>query len=500
MDANDCILSIFVSYNEKSLKMKSENIITIDAIKEEIVKQFNVKKEDKKYMKLLFKNNEKEIFINSDDDIILNADNSDIDNPKLNLNLLIEHKKEEEEKNNEEQKDNKEEKENNEQNIQHEKSISNEENKNNDNKIINNDNNITPTPKGDDDKYDELKKLIENLSNEIKVLKDEQINQTKKMEENNLNIKNEINQNKIKIEEIYNNKNNIQNLKNEINLIIKDNIEKEISRINEENKVKYKNIDELFKKNENEIEGIKSQITNFINSLKKIDEFETNYNNYIKNSEIKFTHVTKIIEEKYNSNMNNLTEKLSEQFIKIKPFEESIKKINEIISSLQKDMNELKKISNNKYEDRLASSFDNLQNFPKLEIYEKNNSINNNFNIIPENSNNFNISKNNVLSNSINEMIIGNSYNNGLTEDNSKNKDNNISKEESQENNINNLKSNNNNNDISFNLEKINEIKIKYPVLKNYPNDKLHQLIIDSKENLDNALANLILNMSSPNE
>ena len=134
MDANDCILSIFVSYNEKSLKMKSENIITIDAIKEEIVKQFNVKKEDKKYMKLLFKNNEKEIFINSDDDIILNADNSDIDNPKLNLNLLIEHKKEEEEKNNEEKKDNKEEKENKEQNIQHEKSISNEENKNNDNK------------------------------------------------------------------------------------------------------------------------------------------------------------------------------------------------------------------------------------------------------------------------------------------------------------------------------------------------------------------------------
>ena len=133
----------------------------------------NVKKEDKKYMKLLFKNNEKEIFINSDDDIILNADNSDIDNPKLNLNLLIEQKKEEEEKNNEEKKYNKEEKENNEQNIQHEKSISNEENKNNDN-------NITPTPKGDDDKYDELKKLIENLSNEIKVLKDEQINQTKK--------------------------------------------------------------------------------------------------------------------------------------------------------------------------------------------------------------------------------------------------------------------------------------------------------------------------------
>ena len=493
MDANDCILTIFVSYNEKSLTMKSENIITIDDIKEEIVKQFNANKEDKKYMKLLFKNNEKEVFINSDDDIILNADNSDIDNPKLNLNLLIEHKKEEEEKNNEEKKDNKEEKENKEQNIQHEKSISNEENKNNDN-------NITPTPKGDDDKYDELKKLIENLKNEIKVLKDEQINQTKKMEENNLNIKNEINQNKIKIEAIYNNKNNIQNLKNEINQIIKDNIEKEISRINDENKVKCKNIDELFKKNENEIEGVKSQITNFINSLKKIDEFETNYNNYIKNSEIKFTHVTKIIEEKYNSNMNNLTEKLSEKFIKIKQFEESIKKINEITSSLQNDLNEIKKISNNKNEDRLASRFDNLQNFPDLDLYNKNNSINNNFNIIPENSNNFNISKNNVLSNSINAMDIGNSYNNGLTEDDSKNKDNNISKEESQENNINNLKSNNNNNDISFNLEKINEIKIKYPQLKNYPNDKLHQLIIDSKDNLDKALANLILSMSLSKE
>ena len=183
MDANDCILTIYVSYNENSFTMQSDKIITIDDIKEKAIQHLNAKKEVKNYMKFIFKNNEKEVVINSDDDLILNADNSDIDNPKLNLNLLIEQKKEEnEEKENKEEKEKgkNEEKENKEPNIHHENITSNEQNKNNDIKKINN---ITPTPTstptGDDDKYDELKKLIENLKNEIKSLKDEQINQTK---------------------------------------------------------------------------------------------------------------------------------------------------------------------------------------------------------------------------------------------------------------------------------------------------------------------------------
>ena len=104
MDANDCTLSLCISYKEKSFTIQSENILTIDYIKEEIVKRFNQKEEDKMYMKLFLKNGEKEVFINSEDDIILNADDSDIDNPKLTLNLLIEEKKE----NKKDEKENKE--------------------------------------------------------------------------------------------------------------------------------------------------------------------------------------------------------------------------------------------------------------------------------------------------------------------------------------------------------------------------------------------------------
>ena len=327
------------------------------------------------------------------------------------------------------------------------------------------------------------------------------MNQSKKIDENNLNIKNEIEQNRIKIEEINNNnnKNNIQNLKNEINQIIKDNFQKEISRMNEENKTNNKKMDELINKNENEIKGIKSQITNFMNSIKKIDEFEIKYKDYIKTSEMKFKEfasMIEVIEEKYNSNIKSLALKISDKFNKIYFLGEGMNKINQINYPLQKDLNDIKGLKNNKYEDRLSSSFDNIQIFPKLNIYKNNNNINN---IMSENSNNLNHLNNNKLINGTNEIDSKNSYNGGLTLDEEKNKDNNISKEESKNNNINNLKSNNNN-DISLNMDKINEIKTKYPHLKNYPNEKLNELILDSKENLDKALAKLILSISSPNE
>ena len=118
---------------------------------------------------------------------------------------------------------------------------------------------------------------------------------------------------------------------------------------------------------------------------------------------------------------------------------------------------------------------------------------------MPENSNNLNHLNNNILVNNTNEIDLKNSYNGGLTLDEEKNKDNNISKEESENNNIDNLKSTNNN-DIFLNMDKIDEIKRKYPELKNYPNEKLNQLIIDSKDNFDNALAILILSISSSKE
>ena len=463
MDANDCILSICISYKEKSFTIQSENIITIDNIKEKLIKEFNLKKEDKVHMKLLFKNGEKEVFINTDDDIIIYADNSDVDNPKLNLNLLIDGKKEE--------------KENEDSNVQHEESISSKQRENNDAKKINSNNYISSRPKGEVDKYDELKKLIENLSNEIKALKDEQINRSKKMEANNLNLKNEIEQNKKKIEEIYNNNNNILLIKNELNNSFKE----EFSRIREENK----NYETLLRKNEKEINEFKSQITNFMNSLKKIDEIENNYKNYIKNSEIKFAELNKRFEEKYNINKNSLPLNLSGQ---INSLEEKIKKIEANNSSMQKDLSELIKSNKNKFDNTFNPVQDNSQQFPKLDLYKNDSSTN------FVNSNNLNMLNNNIF-NGNNEINIRDSLNADLFEENFGNKDNNILLEELKEKN----EELNGNQNVNLDMEKINEIKSKYPELKDYPNHKLQELIIDSGENFDQALSKLILRLSLPN-
>ena len=463
MDANDCILSICISYKEKSFTIQSENIITIDNIKEKLIKEFNLKKEDKVHMKLLFKNGEKEVFINTDDDIIIYADNSDVDNPKLNLNLLIDGKKEE--------------KENEDSNVQHEESISSKQRENNDIKKINSNNYISSRPKGEVDKYDELKKLIENLSNEIKALKDEQINKSKKMEANNLNLKNEIEQNKKKIEEIYNNNNNILLIKNELNNSFKE----EFSRIREENK-NNKNYETLLRKNEKEINEFKSQITNFMNSLKKIDEIENNYKNYIKNSEIKFAELNKRFEEKYNINKNSLPLNLSGQ---INSLEEKIKKIEANNSSMQKELNEIIKTNKNKFDNTFSPGQDNSQQFPKLDLYKNDSSTN------FVNSDNLNTLNNNIF-NGKKEINIRDSLNADLFEENFGNKDNNILLEELEKK----KEELNGNQNVNLDMEKINEIKSKYPELKDYPNHKLQELIIDSGENFDQALSKLILRLS----
>ena len=464
MDANDCILSICISYKEKSFTIQSENIITIDNIKEKLIKEFNLKKEDKVHMKLLFKNGEKEVFINTDDDIIIYADNSDVDNPKLNLNLLIDGKKEE--------------KENEDSNVQHEESISSKQRDNNDIKKINSNNYISSRPKGEVDKYDELKKLIENLSNEIKALKDEQINRSKKMEANNLNLKNEIEQNKKKIEEIYNNNNNILLIKNELNNSFKE----EFSRIREENK----NYETLLRKNEKEINEFKSQISNIMNSLKKIDEIENNYKNYIKNSEIKFAELNKRFEEKYNNNnKNSLPLNLSGQ---INSLEEKIKKIEANNSSMQKELNELIKSNKNKFDNTFNQDQDNSQQFPKLDLYKNDSSTN------FVNSDNLNTLNNNIF-NGNNEINIRDSLNADLFEENFGNKDNNILLEELEKK----KEELNGNQNVNLDMEKINELKSKYPELKDYPNHKLQELIIDSGENFDQALPKLILRLSLPN-
>ena len=94
MNSDDCILDICILYNEKSFNINSENLITIERIKEEVIKHFNIKESDQKNIKLILKRGKKNIFISSDNDIINYADDSNINYPKLNLNLLIESDKE----------------------------------------------------------------------------------------------------------------------------------------------------------------------------------------------------------------------------------------------------------------------------------------------------------------------------------------------------------------------------------------------------------------------
>ena len=257
MDANDCFLNICIIYKKSCFNIKSERLISIDEIKEEIVKNFNLKEDDKNYMKFFIKNEEKEIFISSKNDIIQYCDETNIDSPKLNLNLLIE-----EHENNVDS------------NFQSDKTASNIQNNGNNinNEIISE----TEILKENLDKYEELKNVIEVLAIEIKTLKDEQINRTKNIEENCLNLKNEIEECKKKIE--LNNR-NIQNEENETikNNNIKDNIKEETSQA-------FNNLELLFKNKEKEFNNFKNQIKESVqNEIKFMNDFITNKLNEVNN-------------------------------------------------------------------------------------------------------------------------------------------------------------------------------------------------------------------------
>ena len=180
MDSDDCILNLKIIYEEKSFNISSEDIITINEIKEKAIKNFNIKDKDKNNIKLFLKKGQKDLIISSENDIIQNADDSDINNPKLDINLLIESKEESISKEEPISKEDK----SILQNEQISKNISKINNISEEKlKDIKNENEI---------KYNELKSIVENLSNEIKILKEDQINKHKILENNNLNIKNEI--------------------------------------------------------------------------------------------------------------------------------------------------------------------------------------------------------------------------------------------------------------------------------------------------------------------
>ena len=63
MDSDDCIMNLKIIYKEKSFNISSENIITIDEIKEAAKKNFNIKDKDKNNIKLFLKTGEKDLFI-----------------------------------------------------------------------------------------------------------------------------------------------------------------------------------------------------------------------------------------------------------------------------------------------------------------------------------------------------------------------------------------------------------------------------------------------------
>ena len=521
MDANDCFLNICIIYNKKCFNIKTDLLISIDEIKEKIIKHFNLKEDDKNYIKFFIKNDEKEVFISSENDIIQYCDDTDIDNPKLNLNLLIE------------------EHDNIDFNYLTDETTSSVQN----NEININNQSIgeTEITKEHLDKYDELKNIIEVLTIEIKTLKEEQINKSKNIEENYLNLKNDVEECKNQIKLNYNNR----NIQNEENGNIKNTIREEFNNIKEENSKVYNNMELLFKSKEKEFDNFKNQakesIQNEINMMtesitKKINEV----NNELSNKFLILEEKMKTFEQKDN-NKNNLSiielEKIKNEIQKIDQIynqyvqeilimlgnhnkfmnnlEEKYKKIEE---SYECELKELKKIINHNFQLDVNKNTDFLSQIENIKtekesIKEKFYNENQNINEIVENkitmdkpnefNNNYNVNKffneNPSLElnkKNISEIFIGMNNNNYKGE--LENIEQNINDKV-----INSNKSNNklngqleNPKNIKLDLEKINQLKNKYEQLKSIPDEKI-QIFLDRGYDTDETfLINLMLDQS----
>ena len=91
MNANDCFLTIVISFKGKKFEIKSENLISIEDIKQRAIKKFNILKEEIKNIQLTFINQKNQkCLINNNDDIIVNAIEINEDNNILELELSIE--------------------------------------------------------------------------------------------------------------------------------------------------------------------------------------------------------------------------------------------------------------------------------------------------------------------------------------------------------------------------------------------------------------------------
>ena len=256
MDSNDCILTINIIYNEKSFKLEIENMITIDELKTEIMNNFNIQDKDKENIKLFYKKEDKQIFISSEKELIENADCANPDNPKIDLNLLIEVHKEviplEEEgetpqefeeniiENNNEGKDKELIKDNN---IDSNNNYNiNNIDSNNIYNINNIDNNYNINNNNNDNKYENLLKIIEDLKADIKILKEEHNNKFVKLKEENNEIRKENNE-KFKSLELL--QNEFYEFKNYIAESLAKNIESLNKKWEEENEIQSKKINEI---------------------------------------------------------------------------------------------------------------------------------------------------------------------------------------------------------------------------------------------------------------
>lgn len=526
MDSNDCFLNICIIYNKKYFNIKTDLLISIDEIKEKIVEHYNLKEDDKKYMKFCIINDEKEIIISSENDIIQYCDDTDIDNPKLNLNLLIE---------------------------EHENNIdSNFQSGETTSSVQNNETNINNQSMGETeiirenlDKYDELKNIIEVLTIEIKTLKDEQINKSKNIEENYLNLKNEIEECKNQIKLNYNNRNK----QNEENESIKNKIEEEFNNIKEENSKIYNNMELLFKNKENEFINFKNQINESTqNEIKIMTESIKNKINEVNNElskkifileekaktfELKDNNTNNLsiieLEEKTKNKIQNM-EKIYTQYIQdilirlgnhnkfIGDLEEKNKKMEE---SYRFELKQLKDIINHNFQlnvnkntsflsqiENLKTEFETIKN----NFYKKNENISETVEskITKDNLNEFNNNyNNNDINNEHPSLKITNKniseIDGGINNNNYKEELKNIEKIiDDKANNCN--KSNNHLNchlekvkKIKLDKEKINQIKNQYEKLKSIPDEKI-QILLDKGYDIDEKfLIDLMLGQSLNN-
>ena len=472
MDSDDCILNLKIIYGEKSFIISSEDIITINEIKEEAIKNFNITDKDKNNIKLFLKTGQKDLIISSENDIIQNADDSDINNPKLDINLLIESKEESISKEEPISKEDK----SILQNEQISKNISKINNISEEKlKDIKNENEI---------KYNELKSIVENLSNEIKILKEDQINKNKLLENNNINIKNEIDgfKKQVEIINIYNYELIAENEK------LKKILREEIKKINEENKNAIKNLENLFSIKDKEINDFKKQINESFD--KYIKEFKLNCEN--KKSEISNDNSEKNLnlqKNKIEEKIRNLEQKFNDKInSSIKDLDKKIEEQNNNINVIMNEVvnNIIKKTNENEKEIMFLKESSNINKTNKNMIIDESYDESNNNKI--NNTNEFSL-----LNNSKNDLNNSKKFN---------------SQEKEEDPNINNnevsLYPNNNlNNKQKIMIDqkqyknKIEELRSKYKDdLKHISDEKLKEMLDKHGEDDQRLFIDLILNKS----